>query len=131
MQCTEHEQAFVSVFVVAEKRARYAEFLPKPKRRVEVTKRFSHFFDFVPELAGRVPRDSDLVALLRKRGTGDVVHVIGGKEGLDGKDLTLEDAIDRAMTDPNGVVISCIPGRLALLVQEFPPGDVFVLSRES
>lgn len=42
--------------------------------------------------------------------------------------MPLEDAIDEAMTGPSGVVISCIPGRLALLMQEFPPGDTFILS---
>lgn len=124
----EHEQAFVSAFVVPEKQARYAEFLPKPKRRVEITNRFSHFFDFVPRLAKQVPRDSDLAAQLRKQGAGEVVHVIGGRDGLDGEDMPLVEAINEAMIDPSGVVISCIPGRLALYMQEFPPGDTFILS---
>jgi len=124
----EHEQAFVSVFVVPEKRARYAEFLAKPKRRSEITDRFCHFFDFVPKLATPVPRDSAFSALLCKRGAGDIAHVIGGKHGLDGRDLPLEEAINEAMTDPSGIVISCIPGRLALYMQEFPPGDTFILS---
>ena len=124
----DHEQAFVSVFVVPEKRARYAEFLPKAKRRGEIANRFSHFFDFVPQLATPVPRGSALATLLRRQGAGDIAHVIGGRDGLDGRDLPLEDAIDEAMTDPSGVVISCVPGRLALLMQEFPPGDTFILS---
>jgi hypothetical protein len=124
----EHEQAFVSVFVVPEKRARYAAFLSNPKRRFEITNRFSHFFDFVAQRATPVPRDSSLAALLRKRGAGNVAHVIGGRDGLDGRDMPLEQAIDEAMTDPGGVVISCIPGRLALYLQEFPPGDAFILS---
>jgi len=124
----DHEQAFVSTFVVPEKRARYAEFLPKPKRRVEITNRFCHFFDFIPGLAKPVPRDSDLAAQLRKLGAGDVAHVIGGRNGFDGRDMPLEEAINEAMIDPSGVVISCIPGRLALYMQEFPPGDTFILS---
>lgn len=124
----EHEQAFVSAFVVPEKRARYAEFLPKPKRRIEITRRFNHFFDFMPQRAKQVPRDSDLAAQLRKQGAGDIVHVIGGRHGFDGADIPLVEAINDAMIDPSGVVISCIPGRLALYMQEFPPGDTFILS---
>jgi hypothetical protein len=124
----EHEQAFVSVFVVPQKRARYAEFLPKPKRRVEITNRFSHFFDFMPQLAKQIPRGSDLAAQLRKQGAGDIVHVIGGRDGFDGTDMALVEAINEAMIDPRGVIISCIPGRLALYMQEFPPGDTFILS---
>jgi hypothetical protein len=127
----EHEQAFVSVFVVPEKRARYAEFLPKPKRRRAITRRFDHFFDFMPKLAKQVPRDSDLAAQLRKQGAGDMVHVIGRRRGLDGGDLPLEEAINEAMIDPSGVVISCVPGRLALYMQEFPPGDTFILSSKA
>lgn len=126
----EHEQAFVSVFVVPEKRARYTEFLSKQKRRVEITNRFSHFFDFVPQLATQIPRDSALAAQLRKRGAGDIAHVIGGRDGLDGCDMPLEEAINEAMIDPGGVVISCIPGRLALFIQEFPPGETYILRCE-
>ena len=123
----DHEQAFVSVFVIPEKRARYAEFLAKPKRRSEIISRFCHFFDFVPQLATPVPRDS-ILTVLRKRGAGETAHVIGGRASLDGRDLPLEEAINEAMSDPGGVVISCIPGRLALYMQEFPPGDTFILS---
>ena len=128
MTAMDHEQAFVSAFVVPEKRARYSEFLPKPKRRVEITNRFCHFFDFLPNLAKQIPRDSSLAEQLRKRGAGDVAHVIGGRDGIDGKDMPLEEAINEAMIDPSGVVISCIPGRLALYMQEVPPGDTFILS---
>jgi hypothetical protein len=124
----DHEESLVSVFVVSEKRARYAEFLRKPKRRAEILNRLCHFFDFMPQLATQVPRDAALAALLRKRGAGPTAHVIGGRK--DGADLPLEEAIDEAMTDPNGVVVSCVPGRLALYLQEFPPGDTFILSHK-
>jgi hypothetical protein len=126
----DHEQAFVEAFVVPEKRARYAEFLCKPKRRGEITDRFCHFFDFMPELAKQVPRGtaSELVPLLRARGAGHTAHVIGGRDAIDGQHLPLEQAIDEALADPSGVVVSCVPGRLALYMQEFPPGDTFILS---
>ena len=126
----DHEQAFISVFVIPEKRARYAQFLPKPKRRMEITGRFSHFFDFVPALAKQIPRGTatELAPFLRARGAGDTAHVIGGRDEIDGQDLPLEQAIDCALADPSGVVVSCIPGRLALYLQEFPPGDTFILS---
>ncbi|MBL9130483.1 MAG: hypothetical protein JNG86_04740 [Verrucomicrobiaceae bacterium] len=127
---TDHEQAFVSAFVLPAKRARYAEFLSKPKQRGKITNRFCHFFDFIPTLAKQTPRGaaSVLAPLLRARGAGDTAHVIGGRAEIDGQDLALEEAVDSALADPSGVVVSCIPGRLALYIQEFPPGDVFILS---
>ena len=123
----EHEPAFVSVFVVPKKRPCYAEFLSKPKLRGRITTRFSHFFDFMPALAKQVPRGTaeELAPLLRAKGAGATAHLIGGKE--DGKDLPLLEALDSALADPSGVVVSCLPGRLALYIQEFPPGDTFVL----
>jgi hypothetical protein len=125
-----HEQAFVSSFVIPEKRARYAEFLANSKRRDEVLNRFNHFFDFVPELATQVPRTSpdQLAALLRKRGAPAHAHLIGRPAELDGCELPLVEAIDRAFSDGWGTVISCLPGRLALYLQEFPPGDAFILA---
>src|SRR5438128_1594933 len=113
----DHEEAFVSAFVVPEKRARYSEFLCNPKRRVEILNRLCHFFDFVPQLATPVARGADLASLLRKRGAGPTAHVIGGRDGFDGRDMPLEDAINEAMIDPSGVVLSSIPGRLALYLQ--------------
>ena len=126
----EHEQAFVSAFVVPEKRARYAAFLPNPKRRSEITNRFCHFFDFVPALARQVPRGmgAELAPLLRAKDAGEVAHVIGGRREIDGQDLPLEEAIDSALAGPWGAVVSCIPGKLALFIKEFPPGETFILS---
>jgi hypothetical protein len=128
----DHEQTFVSVFVVPEKRTRYAEFLRMPKRRGEITNRLNHFFDFVPASAQQIPRStaSELAPLLRARGAGDTAHIIGGRDEIDGHDLPLEQAIDEALADPSGVVVSCVPGRLALYIQEFPPGDTFILSHK-
>jgi hypothetical protein len=126
----DHEQAFVSVFVVPEKRARYVDFLPNPKRRGKITNRFCHFFDFVSELARQVPRGSasELALLLRARGAGDSAHIIGGRREIDGQELPLEEAINGAIGSGGGVVVSCIPGRLALYMKEYPPGDTFILA---
>ena len=124
-----HEQAFVSSFVIPEKRVRYAEFLARPKRRGEIISRFNHFFDFVPELATQVPRGSaeELATLLRRHGAPKQAYLIGRPSELDGCELPLFEAVDCALNDGWGTVISCLPGRLALYLQEFPPGKVFIL----
>ena len=126
---SDHEQAFISAFIVPEKRARYAEFLAKPKRRDEVLNRFNHFFDFIPELSTQAPRSSpgEWATLLRKRGAPASAHIIGGG-ATDGLDLPLVEAIDRAWSSGWGVIVSCMPGRLALYLQEHPPGDAFILA---
>ena len=126
----DHESSLVSTFVIPEKRARYAEFLPKPKRRREIIWRLNSFFDFVPELATQVPRSSpeELGALLRKRDAPAKAYLIGSFTKFDGTELPLVEAIGVAYTDGWGCVVSCLPGRLALYLREFPPGDTYILA---
>jgi hypothetical protein len=124
-----HEEAFVSAFIIPEKRGRYAQFLRQPKRRQEILRRFNHFFDFVPQLATPIQRGSaeEMAAVLRRHGAGATAHVLGGPDGVDGCELPLVDALDAAIRAPGGTVVSCVPGRLALHLEEFPPGDGNVL----
>ncbi len=122
-----HEAAFIAAFVIPDKCSRYSDFLPNPKRRGEILDRFNHFFDFIPQRATQVPRASSfqLARLLRSSGAGDYGYIIGG--GSDGSELPLEEAIESSLASGWGTVVSCIPGRLALYVQEYPPGDTFIL----
>jgi len=124
-----HEVAFVETFVVPDKRSRYLEFLPNPKRRAEILSRWNHFFDFIPERATQIPRTSasELAQVLRRRGAGRLAYVIGDSSS-DARELPLEDAIESALASGWGTVVSCVPGRLALYLQEFPPGDTFILN---
>jgi hypothetical protein len=126
----DHEAAFIAAFVTADKRDRYSEFLRKPKRRQEILNRFNHFFDFQPKLFLRTDRTSpkEMATVLRSRGAGTNAYVIGGDR--DGATLPLEEAIGSCLGSPSGAVISCIPGRLCLLLQEYPPGDAFLLISE-
>jgi hypothetical protein len=122
-----HETGFIASFVIPTKRSRYAEFLRNPKRRNEILRRFNHFFDFIPQRATQIPRTSasELARVLGARGAGRLGYVIGGAR--DGCELPLEESIETSLASPCGAVISCIPGRLALYLQEFPPGDSFIL----
>jgi hypothetical protein len=73
----------------------------------------------------RAGRLAELEQLLRKMGAAETVHTIGGGKRMDGQDLPLVEVLDGAVAD-GGVVISCIPGRLALFIQE-SPGNTFIL----
>jgi hypothetical protein len=121
-----HEAAFVAAFVIPDKRSRYSDFLSNPKRRSEILNRLNHFFDFIPERAMAIPRGSsvELDRTLRARGAGSHAYVIGSDR--DACELPLEEAIDSALAGW-GTIVSCIPGRLALYLQEFPSGDAYIL----
>lgn len=124
-----HETAFVEAFVVPDKRSRYLEFLPNPMRRGEILNRWNHFFNFLPERATQISRTSalELTEELRRRGAGRLGYVIGDGDS-DGNELPLEIAIENALASGWGTVVSCLPGRLALYLQEYPPGNAFILS---
>jgi len=123
-----HEPALVSAFVIPEKRSRYSEFLSKPKRRSEILDHINHAFDFVPERATQVRRVSatEFAQMLRTRGAGQLAYVIGGDR--DGCELPLKEAIESSLDSRWGTFISCVPGRLALYLQELPPGNAFIFS---
>ena len=122
-----HENGLISEFIILDKRSRYSEFLSHPKRRIEILRRLNHFFDFRSERSSKIERLSskEFVRLLRLRGAGRHGYVIGGNK--DGCELPLEEAIESSLESPSGSVVSCIPGKLALYLQEFPPGEAFVL----
>ena len=122
-----HEAALIAAFVVPEKRERYKEFLGTPKRRHEILRRFNHFFDFIPAHCRQIERDSAaaLAKILRNLGAKDAGYVIGVDN--DGETLPLAEAIHNSLGSPCGAVVSCVPGKLAIFLQEFPPGDVFLL----
>jgi hypothetical protein len=82
----------------------------------------------IPQRATQIPRasPSELARVLRTRGAGPLGYVVGG--GRDACELPLEEAIESSLASGWGTVVSCIPGRLALYLQEFPRGDTFILS---
>lgn len=126
-----HEAGLVNAFVVPERQERTLQFLANPKKRSEILNRLCHKFDFRDKYATRIERQvaEPLADLLRSHGAGDRAYVIGAAGDIDGSELPLLEAIDGALAGPCGALVSCIPGRLALLVQEFPPGEIFLLSR--
>ncbi len=121
-----HEAAFIQAFVRRDLRNRYRTLLSNPKKRGKITNRFCHEFDFVRHLAEQIERVPNCSNLLKECGAGPSAVLIGGTNEIDGREFTLEAAVERAMGYGGGVIVSCIPGRLALLIQEFPPGDLFL-----
>ena len=121
-----HERAFVEAFVYAPRRERFLAALENPKRRRVFTDELCHpspqpgsnFLLFV--YASPVERSKDKPAMiaerLRQLGAPELCHVIG--EHLDGQDLTLDDALQEVVGYGYGVVLSCVPGKLAYLETE-------------
>jgi hypothetical protein len=124
----EHEDGFVSAFIVPERRERYQTLLANPKQRAKVLDRLNHSQDIDFSHARPVPAGCNLVLLLERLGAGPTCHVIADSSEMDGQDLPLEEAVWKADVHDFGMVVSCLPGCLCYYKPESPtPG--FILER--
>ncbi len=128
------ELKFVHTFVAANRRERWLDGLQRPKARPKLLNRLCHLDDWVPgtgqqlELTGK--RDAKLSLIrdaLQVRGAPLECQVVALDSDLDGKRLTLMDALDRTVGYGCAVLI-CLPNRLALHLPEAPELPV-ILSR--
>lgn len=128
----DHEQAFVETFIVKPKRTRYLEKLASDKHRRKFLSRLHHNLDYVSELATQIPPGEQTVDLiqakLRSLGAPDECHVITAGADLDGRQLLLQEALNCFVGMGDGVVLSCIPGRLAYYESEEPNGRFILTS---
>ena len=130
----DHEQAFVHSFILRAKQSRYLQKLASSKHRREFLSCLHHNLDFDPKFAVQVPpteQSAELVyAKLRDLGALEHCHVIATGTDLDGRQLHLREALGNVVGMGDGVVLSCIPGKLAYYESEDVNGR-FILSRSS
>jgi hypothetical protein len=129
----DHESAFVSAFIIPKKRSRYRQFLSNPKKRPKILDRLNHVLDLDYSYATRLDRSASLESLerqLREKGAGGICHVIADVSELDGRDIPLREALDYVYYGCFfGIIVSCVPGRLALYKDE-APGAMYLLERK-
>lgn len=74
----------------------------------------------------------EIVALLKKNGAGDTCYVISRNEEIDGKELPMLTALEKAVGYGMPTIIACIPNKLAYFEaeQEVLPSPRFVLQKK-
>ena len=95
------------------------------KRRYECLKRLNHCRDLNEKYVTWLPRDprtttrnGEIAAVLRQKGSPEMVYVLACSCQADGKTMPILDAMDETTTAGWGTIISCIPGRLAYYYDE-------------
>jgi hypothetical protein len=130
----EQEAAFIRAFITPAKRDRLVELLGRPKRRQDVLRRLYHFADLDPRFIGNIPAAEDSVegveALLRSKGAPDMCYAISTDLELDGRTVTLREALTRIRGRGHGTLLSCVPGSLGYFEGE-EIGARYVLERSS
>jgi hypothetical protein len=98
-----------------------------PRGRAKIRARLAHSaadFDkrWVTKLASSISvREIEL--LLRKHGASDSCYVLSEDPEIDGALVGLSHALDSSVTADHPAIISCVPSRLALFVDEAPNGQ--------
>ena len=108
-----HEEAIVRAFIIPEKRDRYLTLLGKKKRRPKVLDALNHFRDLDQRYCISLHSSTDVVAALRDRGAPEKCYLISAIRELDGREMSLSEAIETIEIEGWGTLVSCVPGRLA------------------
>ncbi len=114
----EHEEKFITSFLLKEKRNRWQTQLNDPQKRSEHLNRLNHFHDLDEKYVTWLKRNADIEQLLRQSGSPEQVYILSAFINIDGKFMILADAIDQTVRGGWGTIISCIPGRLAYYYDE-------------
>lgn len=123
----EHEESFITAFISTEKQDRYRFLLGSddPKRRIECLDRLNHCRDLNEKFATWLPRNprsttrnAAIAAMLRERGSPDLVYVLACSCPADGQTIPLLEAMDQTTAAGWGTIISCVPGKLAYYFDE-------------
>ena len=113
------EEATVRAFVAENRQDRWLVGLASSKRRQATVDRLYNGADLRDDLMTKFSGSHEaLAAELRRRGAGPTVHVIGGPN--DGEDADLAGAVAAADHGYGGLLLVCVPGRLAAFFPEAP-----------
>jgi hypothetical protein len=118
-----HEQEFVRAFIVKARQERCTFLLSDPSLRQKFRDALPHFkwLDerFAHAISPKVAHTAaELVGLLRSKGAGRTVWVISQKREIDGREMSLEDAMKQIWGAQQGTILSCVPGKLAFFKDE-------------
>jgi len=113
-----HELAVIRSFIAKDRQERCGYLLSHPERRRKFTDALAHFKWLDDRFAKPIPPAvahgaGEIVALLKSKGAGTTVWVISESHALDGREMSLVDAMDRTWGSFTGTILSCIPGKLA------------------
>ena len=127
-----HEEQFARCFVVPEKRARYLALLESKHGRAKLLNGFNHCHDLDPRFAKEIPSSQQsadsIEALLRRKGASDTCYVMSDNSAIDGKEMSLPEALSATVGMDCGTFISCVPGKLAYFELEAFDGR-YILQR--
>lgn len=111
--------------------------LSSPKKRLDAIKRLNHNYSVTlrKEFMIEIPRPNSnpekIAEIMKMHGAGEFCYSISWCEEIDGKELPLLMALEKAVGFGMPSIVSCIPGKLAYFEaeQEYGAPPRFILKR--
>ena len=118
----EHEQAFIRAFVVREQRGRFLGWVRFRHSRNIFVNEIGSAGILDPRYAKLIPAAEHdvegLLARLRNLGAPKQCYLISNCEDIDEQTMDLREGLEACHRCPIETIVSCIPGKLALLDSE-------------
>jgi hypothetical protein len=105
------EEAIVQAVIAPHRRERWLQCLGSSERRAAFLDRLNHCSDLDPRYTRSVAADADGVGLLRSLGAPGICYLLSAAAELDGREMTLAEAIVAVERAGWGTLVGCIPGR--------------------
>jgi hypothetical protein len=110
----EEEALLFQSFIVPKKRQHYVELLSTKRGREKVRLSLDHFSDLDPRFCKQVPsgrqRPTEIFRLLSELGAPAVCRILSSDSNLDGREMSLADALTETVGHGMGTFLSCLPG---------------------
>ncbi|MGE6375772.1 hypothetical protein [Peribacillus muralis] len=125
----EHEKRIVKRFFAKRIQDRVIFELSSERKRVEALNRLCHNYGktLLPEYMIEIPTPNsdyqEIATLLKKQGAPNDCYVISWNEEIDGKKLSLNEALKKVVGFGMPSIISCIEGSLAYFEAEQEMGS--------
>ncbi|MEM4992581.1 hypothetical protein WKH56_08570 [Priestia sp. SB1] len=134
---TEIEKIIIKSFFAKRIQDRVLFELSSTKKRKDALSRLCHTYKTTLKeeymIAIEKPNSDpvEIAALLKKNGAGNTCYVVSWNEEIDGKELPLLTALEKAVGYGMPTIIACIPNKLAYFEaeQEVLPSPRFILQR--
>ncbi|WP_409296783.1 hypothetical protein V1498_02715 [Peribacillus sp. SCS-26] len=133
----EREKVIVKAFFTKRLQDRVMFELSSAKKRTDALSRLCHSYreTLREEYLFSIPKPNSeakaIEKLLKQHGAGDTCYVISWNDEIDGRELPLTIALERAVGMGMPSLVSCIPGSLAYFQaeQEVLPSPRYLLKR--
>jgi hypothetical protein len=116
------EEHLVRAFFLPEKRDRYLGFIHNPKKRRKFLAEMAHFKgldeNFKQAIPSRLQTVEGILSLLEQLGASITCLAISDDKEVDGKILSLQEALGTVMGRTFATFLSCKPGKLAYFENE-------------